>query len=48
AVYLSVQSFIQQQWDGLKSIPIDDLLERRYQKFRVMGKFAVEDKAALV
>jgi acetyl-CoA carboxylase carboxyl transferase subunit alpha len=48
AVYLSVQSFIQQQWDVLKSIPIDDLLERRYQKFRVMGKFAVEDKAALV
>ncbi len=48
AVYLSVQSFIQQQWDALKSIPIDDLLERRYQKFRVMGKFAVEDKAALV
>jgi len=35
----SVKSFIKEQWDLLKSAPIDLLLENRYQKFRKMGKF---------
>jgi acetyl-CoA carboxylase carboxyl transferase subunit alpha len=48
AVYKSVKNFISEQWDALKTIPIDELLERRYQKFRKMGNFAVEDKAALL
>lgn len=48
AVYKNVKTFITEQWDLLKSVPTDALLERRYQKFRRMGKFAVEDKAALV
>jgi acetyl-CoA carboxylase carboxyl transferase subunit alpha len=47
-VYKNVKTFIAEQWDLLKTIPTDTLLERRYQKFRRMGKFAVEDKAALV
>ena len=48
AVYKSVKNFIAEQWDALKTIPIEQLLERRYQKFRRMGKFAVEDKAELL
>ncbi|HSX37934.1 MAG TPA: acetyl-CoA carboxylase carboxyltransferase subunit alpha [Chlamydiales bacterium] len=37
--YRSVKAFIKEQWELLKSIPIDLLLENRYQKFRKMGKF---------
>jgi acetyl-CoA carboxylase carboxyl transferase subunit alpha len=37
--YLSVKSFVKDQWELLKSVPIDLLLENRYQKFRKMGKF---------
>ncbi|MBU6383736.1 MAG: acetyl-CoA carboxylase carboxyltransferase subunit alpha [Verrucomicrobia bacterium] len=37
--YRSVKAFIKEQWSALKSIPIDTLLEIRYQKFRKMGKF---------
>jgi acetyl-CoA carboxylase carboxyl transferase subunit alpha len=47
-VYQNVKNFVVDQWELLRSIPIEDLLERRYQKFRRMGKFAVEDKAVLV
>lgn len=35
----NVKSFIKDQWEVLKSVPIDLLLENRYQKFRKMGKF---------
>ncbi len=37
--YSNVKSFIKEQWDVLKTVPIDLLLENRYQKFRKMGKF---------
>lgn len=37
--YLAAKAFIKEQWGTLKSIPIDALLEIRYQKFRKMGKF---------
>ena len=37
--YLNVKAFIKEQWDLLKTVPIDVLLENRYQKFRKMGKF---------
>ncbi len=37
--FLAVKQFIKEQWETLKSIPIDTLLEIRYQKFRKMGKF---------
>lgn len=41
----NVKYFISQQWEALKSIPIDDILENRYQKFRKMGKFEEEQIA---
>jgi acetyl-CoA carboxylase carboxyl transferase subunit alpha len=37
--FQQVKSFIKEQWHLLKSVPIDVLLENRYQKFRKMGKF---------
>jgi acetyl-CoA carboxylase carboxyl transferase subunit alpha len=37
--FQNVKSFIKEQWDAIKSTPIDFLLENRYQKFRRMGKF---------
>lgn len=36
----NVKSFIKEQWEALKSIPIEVLVENRYQKFRKMGKFS--------
>lgn len=48
AVLASVKEFIVEQWGVLKEIPIDLLLEQRYQKFRRMGKFAVETEPATV
>jgi len=40
--YKNVKSFIKEQWDTLKSIPIPSLVENRYQKFRKMGKVECE------
>lgn len=37
-VYRNVKQFILEQWEFLKTIPIEILLERRYQKFRRMGQ----------
>lgn len=48
AVYEGVKQYVLDQWNVLKAIPIDILLEERYQKFRKMGKFTVEEKPALV
>lgn len=39
-VYKKVREFIGEQWSILKRMPLDCLLEQRYQKFRRMGKFA--------
>lgn len=39
AAYVNVKTFIKDQWTALKMVPIDLLLENRYQKFRKMGKF---------
>jgi acetyl-CoA carboxylase carboxyl transferase subunit alpha len=36
--FTNVKSFIQEQWERLRSIPLEVLLENRYQKFRKMGK----------
>ncbi len=43
-VYKNVEKFFFSWWNELKQIPIDVLLERRYQKFRKLGKFLIEDK----
>lgn len=37
--YENIKTFIKEQWAQLKTVPIDQLLENRYQKFRKMGKF---------
>jgi acetyl-CoA carboxylase carboxyl transferase subunit alpha len=37
--FQNVKSFIKDQWELIKSVPIDTLVENRYQKFRKMGKF---------
>lgn len=39
-VFASVKSFICEQWELLCDIPKQRLLEKRYQKFRKMGKFS--------
>ncbi len=48
AVYKNVKSFIAEKWAILKEIPLDVLVEQRYQKFRKLGKFMIEDKIDLV
>jgi acetyl-CoA carboxylase carboxyl transferase subunit alpha len=47
-VYANVKKYILEQWNLLKLIPKEELLEGRYQKFRAMGKFAVEDNLSIV
>jgi len=42
--YRNVKNYIAHQWNILKGVPSDILLERRYQKYRRMGKFILEDK----
>jgi acetyl-CoA carboxylase carboxyl transferase subunit alpha len=37
--FANVKAFIKEQWEALKTVPIENLLENRYQKFRKMGKF---------
>ncbi|MFY7843462.1 MAG: acetyl-CoA carboxylase carboxyltransferase subunit alpha [Rhabdochlamydiaceae bacterium] len=39
----NVKNFILDQWEFLKFLPLDFLLESRYQKFRQMGSFEVEN-----
>jgi acetyl-CoA carboxylase carboxyl transferase subunit alpha len=46
AVYRSVKNYIINQWNILKTVPIDALLEHRYQKYRRMGKFTVDEKTS--
>ena len=38
-VYANVKAFIKESYEALSNIPTDALLEKRYQKFRKMGKF---------
>ena len=47
-VYRNIKEFIAKNWSLLKEIPIDVLIEQRYQRFRKIGKFMIEDKADLV
>ncbi len=43
-VYGNVKKYIADQWSILKTVSPDVLIEQRYQKFRRIGKFVVEDK----
>jgi acetyl-CoA carboxylase carboxyl transferase subunit alpha len=47
-VYKGVKGFITDQWNQLKQIPLDVLIEQRYKKFRKLGEFAIEEKPELV
>jgi acetyl-CoA carboxylase carboxyl transferase subunit alpha len=38
AVYKNVKQYILDKWNDLKGVPLEALVEQRYQKFRVMGK----------
>ena len=46
-VYRNVKNYIICQWNVLKTIPAAALVEQRYQKYRRMGKFAIEEKAPI-
>ena len=43
-VYRNVQNFCLQQWKLYKSVSPQVLVEQRYQKFRSLGKFGLEEK----
>jgi len=43
-IFVSVKDFILKQWDILKTVPTDKLLQHRYQKFRKMGKFSLKTR----
>jgi acetyl-CoA carboxylase carboxyl transferase subunit alpha len=47
AIYRNVKNYIIGQWNILKAVPIDALIEQRYQKYRRMGKFAIEEKTPI-
>ncbi|MBS0651311.1 MAG: acetyl-CoA carboxylase carboxyltransferase subunit alpha [Verrucomicrobia bacterium] len=47
-VYSNVKKYIVDQWNILKTVSPDVLIEQRYQKFRRIGKFVVEDKMPVV
>ncbi len=38
AVYESVKNYVLEQWNSLRLIPLETLVEQRYQKFRRMGR----------
>jgi len=42
-VYDGVKKFIAKEAKRLEKIPLDELLEKRYQKFRKLGAFTVEE-----
>ncbi len=46
-MYKNVKEYIATQWNALKEIPPEVLIEQRYQKFRRMGKFAVEENSSI-
>jgi acetyl-CoA carboxylase carboxyl transferase subunit alpha len=46
AAYQSVKGYIKEQWEALKTVPIEQLIENRYQKFRKMGKFVSHETFA--
>jgi acetyl-CoA carboxylase carboxyl transferase subunit alpha len=40
-VFENVNQFILEEWEKLKIISLSDLVEKRYQKFRIMGEVAL-------
>lgn len=48
AVYRSVKKYILEQWNILKTVAPETLIEQRYQKYRRMGKFSIEQNPPIV
>lgn len=46
-VYQNVKNYAVSQWNILKTVPIETLIEQRYQKYRRMGKFDIEEKVSI-
>jgi acetyl-CoA carboxylase carboxyl transferase subunit alpha len=46
-VYQNVKEFILNQWNILKTVSPEILLEQRYQKFRKMGQFATVEESPM-
>lgn len=46
-VYQNVKTFVLEEWERLKTVSPELLIEQRYQKFRQMGKFSLEDNTVL-
>jgi acetyl-CoA carboxylase carboxyl transferase subunit alpha len=44
AIYKSVKEFVVARWNHLKNVPLEELIEERYQKFRKLGEFTEEAK----
>ncbi len=42
-VFANVKKYVLDQWSGLKAIPLDALIEQRYQKFRHMGRVSISE-----
>lgn len=45
-VYANMKQFILEQWETLRNIPKDILIEQRYLKFRNIGEFTVNKNSA--
>jgi acetyl-CoA carboxylase carboxyl transferase subunit alpha len=41
-VYANIKNYVLEQWDLLKTLPVEHLLEKRYQKYRRIGQFSIE------
>ncbi len=41
-VYQNIKQYVLAQWNMLKTVPPEILIEQRYQKFREMGQFATQ------
>lgn len=46
AVYRDVRDFILREWLRLKDLSIEDLLEKRYQKFRTIGLYETSSESS--
>jgi acetyl-CoA carboxylase carboxyl transferase subunit alpha len=42
-VYKNVKEFITNGWNLIKDVPLDVLIEKRYQKFRKLGEFTIDE-----
>jgi acetyl-CoA carboxylase carboxyl transferase subunit alpha len=42
-VYRNVKKYIIDQWNILKTVEPEQLIEQRYQKYRRIGKFSIEE-----